>query len=146
MSCKTGKWSKMMRMLRSKGDAVAPSLQQVLLARFGVGNLVDHQAHTALGNDIGGAVSQLDRHNGLGCREAEHREQVHDWVCAPADHCHHLRRAYLGCDHWVRFARSRGGKADEELVDDVQEESHGGEPADPTRSQVASDNKLTVIT
>ena len=46
----------------------------------------------------------------------------------------------------VGFVESGGCKADEELIDDVQEKGHGGEAADPTWSQVASDNTFAVVT
>ena len=110
-----------MSVSRSQCDVLARSLQQVLLAGFGIRNLVDHQAHTALGNVIGGTISELERHNGLGCREAEHREQVHNWVGASAGHCHHLRLANLGSSYWVRIAGSHSRKTDKELVNDVHE-------------------------
>ena len=51
----------------SQADAETRSLQQVLLAGFGIRDLVDHQAHPTFGNDVGGAVSQLDGHNCHGC-------------------------------------------------------------------------------
>merc|ERR1712083_251449 len=121
------------------------SLQKVLLAGLRVRDLVNHQANSALGNYIRHAVSQLDRYHCLGRREAEHWEQVHNWVCAPADHSHNLGCANFGCDNWVSFAGGSGRKADKQLVDDVQEESHGGKPAHPSWGQVTCDNELSVV-
>ena len=115
-------------------SAMAPSTASPCSGTRHLRILVDHQAHTRLGNDIGGTISELSRDNGLGCREAEHREQVRNWVGASADHCHHLRHANSGSNHCVRFAGSRSRETDKDLVHDVHKESHGGEPSDPTRS------------
>merc|ERR1712232_1407838 len=71
------------------------SLQKVLLAGLRIRDLVNHQSNSALGNNVRHTISQLDRYHCLGRREAEHWEQVHNWVCAPTDHSHDLGCANL---------------------------------------------------
>merc|ERR1712176_1659218 len=121
------------------------SLQEILLAGFGIRDLVDDNANSAFRDNVGRTVAQLDGHHCFCRRNSEHWEQIHDRICAPADHRHNLRCANLLCDFWVRFGGGCSCKANEELVDDVQEERHGGKPADPPGCEVASDNKLTVV-
>ena len=53
------------------------SRQETLLLRFGVGDLVDDQSDTALGDDVGGAVTQLNGDNRMCCLNFEHGEQIH---------------------------------------------------------------------
>ena len=99
-------------------------LQTTLLAGLCIRDLVNHQAYSTLGNYVRHAVAQLNRYHGFACRETEHWEQIHNWVCAPADHGHDLGRANFRSDNWVSFAGRGRRKADKQLVDDVQEESH----------------------
>ena len=55
-----------------------PSCQEGLLLGFGIGDLVDHQADTAFGDDVGDAVAHLDGDNCMCGIDAEHGEQVHN--------------------------------------------------------------------
>ena len=71
------------------------SWQEGLLVGLGVRDLVDDQAHTALGDDVGGAIADLNADNGMGGIDAKHGEQVHNRVCAPTDHGHDLCIANL---------------------------------------------------
>merc|ERR1712178_523256 len=66
------------------------SWQQGLLLRFRIRDLVDHQAHAAFRDDVGNAVTDLNRDNRSRSIDAQHGEQVHDGVCAPTDYGHHL--------------------------------------------------------
>merc|ERR1712146_399763 len=50
---------------------------------LGHGDVVNEEAHTALGDHIGHAVSTLDGDNRLGTTDAEEWEEVHNWVSAP---------------------------------------------------------------
>merc|ERR1719454_1386327 len=63
--------------------------QGTLLGTLGLGicDGVDHKADTALGDDVGDAVAHLDGHNGMGTGEANHWEDVHNWVSQPAHNC-----------------------------------------------------------
>merc|ERR1712139_463901 len=67
---------------------VLQSIQQFVLVGLGICDLVDDQTNATLRNDIRGAVANLDPHDSLGCANAKHWEEVHDWVCAPADYSH----------------------------------------------------------
>merc|ERR1711976_629950 len=90
--------------------------------RLGIGDLVNHEANTALGDDVRHAVANLDGHNGAGRRDSEHWEEVHDWVCAPADDGHHLRNLDVALDHWVLLTCSGCRQANQELIHNVKEE------------------------
>merc|ERR1719291_1252512 len=46
---------------------------------------------------------------------------------------------------WVWLGGGGSCKANEELVDNVQEERHGSKPAHPTRREVTGHNKLAII-
>jgi len=120
--------------------------EEGLFVGLGVRDLVDHEANTALGDDVGGAVTDLDADDGVGGIDAQHGEEVHDGVGAPRDHGHDLSGLDLAADHWVSLGIGGCGQTDEELVDDVQEKSHGHEPAHPARGQVAGHDELSVIT
>merc|ERR1719502_1422984 len=121
------------------------SAKEGLLLGLGVSDLVDHKANTALGDDVRDAVADLDGDNRLGGGDAQHWEQVDNWVGAPRDHSHHLSSGDLGGNSLVLLGSSGGSQADQELVDDVQEEGHGDEPAHPARSQVTSHDQLTIV-
>merc|ERR1719420_1997387 len=71
------------------------------LGRLGVRDLVDGQTNSALGNNIRDAIANLDTHHCMCSVDAQHWEEVHDWVCAPADHCHDLCSLDLAFDLWV---------------------------------------------
>merc|ERR1711862_428333 len=116
-----------------------------LLFRLCVGDLVDDQTNAALGNDVRDAIANLDSHHSMSGINAKHGEEVHHRVCAPADHCHDLCSLDLALNFWVRLTVRGFRQANKELVDDVQEEHHGDEPAHPARSQVASDDQLTIV-
>merc|ERR1712070_468118 len=115
------------------------------LGRLGVSDLVDGQANPTLGNDIRDAITNLDAHHCMCGVDAQHWEEVHDWVCAPADHCHHLCSLDLAFDPWVCLAVSGVRKTNEEFVNNVQEEHHGNEPAHPPWGQVASDDQFAIV-
>merc|ERR1719399_955907 len=119
--------------------------QESLLCRLGVGNLVDDEANTALGDDVRNAVANLDVDNRAASTEANHWEQVDNWVCAPADDGPHLSLLDLALDDWVLLLSCGSSKANQELVHNVEEEAHGDGPANPTRCEVASHNQLTVV-
>merc|ERR1719230_1610728 len=84
------------------------SWQVGLLLGLGVRDFVDQQADTALGDDVGDAVAQLNGDNCC-CRfDSEHGEQVHHRISAPTDHRHDLCGFNVASDHRVRLAcRSR---------------------------------------
>merc|ERR1712187_614550 len=91
------------------------------------------------------AQSNLNGDHSL-CRiNAKHGEQIHHWVCAPADHRHDLCRSDLALDNWVWLGLSGSCKAHKQLMHNVQEESHGQEPARPARSEVTSNTELTIV-
>merc|ERR1711965_61137 len=115
------------------------------LGRLGVGDLIDGQTYSALGNDIRDAIANLDAHHCVCSVDAQHWEEVHDWVCAPADHRHHLCSLDLAFDHWICLAVGGIRKANEEFVHNVQEEHHGNEPAHPPWGQVASDDQFAIV-
>merc|ERR1711865_26362 len=119
--------------------------QQALLLGLGEGDLVNEQSNTALGNDVGHAVTNLDRHHSRRCASAKHGEQVDNWVCAPADDGHHLRSLDLALDRLISLTVGGSGETDKQLIHNEDEEHHRDEPADPTRSEVTSDNQLTVV-
>merc|ERR1719375_1630248 len=115
--------------------------QQCLLGRLGVRDLVDDEAHSTLGDDVGDAVADLDVDDGAASTKANHWEQVDNWVCAPANDGPHLGLLNLGLDDWVLFLGCSSGKADQELVHDVEEEAHGKGPAKPAWGQVTCDDE-----
>merc|ERR1711965_528972 len=104
------------------------------LGRLGVGDLVDGQTNSALGNNIRRAIANLDAHHCMCSVDAQHWEEVHDWVGAPADHCHHLSSLDLAPDLQVCLTVRGFGETNKELVDNVKEEHHRKEPAHPARS------------
>ena len=61
------------------------------------------------------------------------------------DRGHDLRCANFGCDDWARPTGCSGRNTDEELVDDVQEDDHGDEPAHPSWGQVSCDDNFHSI-
>merc|ERR1711903_81609 len=76
------------------------------LCRLGVCDLIDHNADTALGDDV------------------QHWEKVDHRVSAPTDDSHNLRSPDLALDGWVFLSVGGRREAKQELVDNVQEESH----------------------
>merc|ERR1711978_111536 len=107
-----------------------------LLLRLRVRNLVDEQAHATLRDDVRSTVAHLDADHSLRGRDAQHGEEVHYGVGAPADHSHQLGRLDLVLHNPVGLLLSGLAQADQQLLDDVKEEGHGDEPADPARRQV----------
>merc|ERR1711897_130973 len=80
---------------RAPGSPAPPlsrSRKQGLLVRLGICDLVDHEADTALGDDVRNAIAKLDRHHSVRGGDAEHREEVHNGVGAPTDHRHHTSK------------------------------------------------------
>ena len=67
--------------------------------------------------------------------DSEHGEQVHDWVCAPADNSHKLFCLDLALHNCISCSVGCGRETDEEFVDKVQEEDHREEPARPARCE-----------
>merc|ERR1719188_526025 len=122
---------------RSKSEERSSGLD----LRLGGSDLVDDKANAALANDVRSRVTDLNHDNRVGATNVHHREQVHYRVGAPRNHGHDLRIADLGRDCGVLLLSGGGGKTDQQLVDDVQEEAHREEPAEPTRGQVASDGE-----
>ena len=55
-----------------------PSGQETLLLGFGVGDLVRHNADSALGDDVRSTVSDLNGHHRLCCTDSKHLEKVDD--------------------------------------------------------------------
>jgi len=119
--------------------------QQSILGGLRFGDLVDHQTDATFGNNVRDAVANLDRDDGLRSINAKHREKVHDWIRAPADHCHNLRSADLAPNDWVWLTVRGSREANEEFIDDVQKEAHGNKPAAPTWSQVTADEQFTIV-
>merc|ERR1711865_602342 len=119
--------------------------QESLLVGLGISDLVDQDADTTLGDDVRCAVANLNGDNRVRCVDSEHGEQVDNWVCAPADNRHELGCLDLALHNCIRLAVGGGREANEEFVDNVQEEDHGKEPACPARSEVTSDDQLTVV-
>merc|ERR1712066_697713 len=68
-------------------------------------DLVDEEANAALGDDVRNAVADLDGHNRLGTANAEHGEQVHNGVGAPADHGDELAELDHALHLWVILTR-----------------------------------------
>merc|ERR1712023_627372 len=102
--------------------------EELLCVGLGISDLVDDEANTALGDDVRHAVANLDGHNSLGGIDSKHWEEVHDWVCAPADDGHHLSHLDLVLDGCVSLGISCCGQSNQKLVHNVQEEGHGHEP------------------
>merc|ERR1712023_123189 len=119
--------------------------EELLCVRLSISDLVDDEANTALGDDVRHAVANLDGHNRLGGIDSEHWEEVHNWVCAPADDGHHLSHLDLALDGWVRLQLSCSGQANQQLVHNVQEEEHGHKPAHPAWGQITGDSQLSVV-
>merc|ERR1712228_1036499 len=113
--------------------------------RLGSSDLVNDDANAALANDVRGRVTDLNHDNGIGAANVQHREQVHNWVRAPRNHSHDLRIADLGRDSGVLLLSGGIGETDKQLIDYVQEESHGEEPAEPARGQVTSNSELAIV-
>merc|ERR1711976_462276 len=104
---------------RKRENSDSPSAEERLLLGLGVSDLVDHRANTTLGDDVRDAVADLDGDNRLGSGDAQHWEQVDNWVGAPRDHSHHLGSGDLAGNSLVLLSGSGGGKADQELVVNV---------------------------
>merc|ERR1712046_88228 len=66
---------------------VVPHSIRRSLGTLGVGDLVNDQTNSTFGNNIRDAIANLDAHHCMSRVEAQHWDKVHDWVCAPADHC-----------------------------------------------------------
>merc|ERR1712107_254882 len=109
-------------------DASHDTRSCLLLLRLGIRNLVDDQANSTLGNDVGHAIAQLDTNDCPCWVDLEHWKQVNDRVGAPTDACHDLSCADFARNLCVLFALGGRCKADKEL-DNVQKERHGQKPA-----------------
>merc|ERR1719502_1274417 len=94
--------------------------QSTLLGSLGLSvcDGVDDKANAALGDNVRDAVASLNSHNCMGTAEANHWEDVHDWVSQPAHDCPVLdsrelvdlpSRVRLPNDWLQRFPCSCGG-------------------------------------
>merc|ERR1712032_816121 len=122
--------------------------QQATLAfvgRLQGGDLVDEQANTALGDDVGHAVTDLHCNNCLSSSNPEHGKQINHGVCAPADDGDDLAEGDHALHCGVLLTGGGISKANEQGVDDAQEDHHGEEPACPTLAQVAADDELSWV-
>merc|ERR1719201_2905451 len=128
-----------------KNDTRNSLWQQGLLGRLGIGDLVDDQADTTLGDNVGNAIANLDVDNGAASTEANHWEQVDNWVCAPADNSPHLGLLDLALDDWVLPLGCSSSKAHQELVHNIEEEAHRDGPANPAWCEVTGDDQLTIV-
>merc|ERR1712076_6958 len=124
---------------------LTPSSQQGLLLRLRVRDLVDQDPNTALRDDVGHGVTELNGDHRLGATDVHHGEQIDHWVCAPTDHSPDLRSRNVRPDARVLLLIGGIFETDEELLNDVQEEGHGEEPARPTSAQVTCDGELSVV-
>merc|ERR1719502_866507 len=95
---------------------------------LGVGDLVDDQTHTALGDHVGGAVADLDQHHSLGAGHSEHGHQVDHGVGAPGDHGPHAGGVHLGGHGGVGLGVDGVLQANGQGVHNEQEGHHAGEP------------------
>merc|ERR1711935_722018 len=98
--------------------------QESFLVGLCVCDLVDQNSNATLGDDVRAAIANLNGDNCVRCIDAEHGEQVDNWVCAPADHSHELCGLDLALDDWISLFAGGCGEANEELVHNVQEEQH----------------------
>merc|ERR1719231_2053420 len=114
--------------------------------RLGLGDSVDHQTQTTLGDDVGRAVPNLDRNNCLCSANSHHWEKVDHWVCAPADHGDHLGILDQCCNFWIRLCVGCVRQANKECVDNEHEAHHGPEPAHPEKAQIALNDQFTWVT
>merc|ERR1711972_1154728 len=76
---------------RAKRRTATRSTQEALLLRLRVRDLVDQDPNTALRDDVGHGVTELNGDHRLGATYVQHGEQIDHWVCAPADHSPDLR-------------------------------------------------------
>merc|ERR1711959_568274 len=88
--------------------------QKAFLVGLCIGDLIDDQSHTALGDDVRGAVANLNANNCMGSIDAKHGEQVHNRVCAPTDHGPHLGSANLAGNDWVSLTVSGPSETDKQ--------------------------------
>merc|ERR1712100_161174 len=116
-----------------------------LLLRLRVRDLVDQDPHTTLRDDVGHGVTELNGDHRRGATDVQHGEQIDHWVCAPTDHSPDLRGRNLRLDGRVLLLVGGIAETDEELLNDVQEEAHGEEPAPPTIGEVTCDGELYVV-
>merc|ERR1711982_130093 len=101
------------------GCVVAHLQLDNLLLGLLVGDLIDEQANSTLGDDVRDAVANLDVDNGAASTKANHWEQVHNWVCAPAQDGPHLSLLNLALDNWVSLLSSGSSEANKKLVDNI---------------------------
>merc|ERR1712087_325452 len=130
--------------VRSAAAALgADSFQSVLLLELGVagpglgvGDLVDDKADTALGDDVGDAVADLDVDDGLSAGEAHHWEDVDDGVGQPREHRQALGRVEQITDVVILLRLGGLSETVDELVDDVNEEKHRAAPVGPALAEL----------
>merc|ERR1711988_1759473 len=113
--------------------------------RLGSCDTIDDKANAALGNDVGDAVAHLDGHNCMGAAEADHWEDVDNWVGQPADHGPILGALNHLLDHWVGLAVCGCSHTDKQLVDNVEEWAKGRSPVKPADAQVAVNKQLAWV-
>merc|ERR1719454_2755373 len=73
----------------------------VPLRRLGCCDSVNDKAYTTLGDDVRDTISHLDGYNCVGTSEANHWEDVHNWVSQPAHNCPVLCTLNHFLDHRV---------------------------------------------
>merc|ERR1719336_3530977 len=68
------------------------SVEQTIPDGLGLGrrDVVDDEADTTLGDDVGGAIAALNGDHGLGSYQPEHGEQIDHWVGKPRNDSDHL--------------------------------------------------------
>ena len=88
---------------------------------FGAGDAEDEHANATLGNDVRHAVAHLDPNDGVCSGGAQHGDDVHDGVGAPADDGHELGGADLLANVVVGLLVGGLGQSDDESVHDVDE-------------------------
>merc|ERR1711976_362028 len=81
----------------------------------------------------------------MGSRDAKHWEQVHNWVCAPADDSGDLYKLDLVLDTLVFLLVCCLIQTMKEFIHNEAEEEHRQSPASPSRAKVSGDDKLTVV-
>merc|ERR1712238_206827 len=107
---------------------------------FGHTDLINHQSNTTLRNDIRDGVSQLDVDLDRITLDAEHGEDVDDWVGTPRNDRPDLNT--LDKTTHMRITFTVGGitQSDKESLDDVTERDHGSNPKGPTSTEMVTGN------
>merc|ERR1712238_564055 len=114
---------------------------------FGHTDLINHQSNTTLRDDIRDGVSQLDVNLDRITLDAEHGEDVDDWVGTPRNDRPDLNTLDETTHMSITFTVGGITQSDKESLYDVAEGDHGRNPKGPTGAQMATgDNQFTGIT